>query len=244
MSRGLPASHLRGDRTRKFQSLLLLRFAHRRIQVLRSEAFATFHRTACPANIEPQDLLLCIGIIVAGFLIIDPFGINGVLLHILLWLVPAVITWHAVRREYTIALRVEKDPFDSPAFIEQVLSSKWSDYWLTALGIRLFAFLLKYVQRLLLGGKEAKGISMFILQSALLLWWISSNDTAPCTSHSPDVPTEEGEATDGALLQVKTSVKCQRFGFRFEPDYARTSRSSLQQRCRQLFRCFFPSWKG
>ena len=205
MSRGLPASHPCGDRIREFQSLLPLRFSHRRIQVLRSEAFGTFHRTACPTNVEPPDLLLCIGIVVAGFLIIDPFGVNGSLLHVLLWLVPAIITWHASRGQYVTALQVEEDSLVASAFIKKVLTSKWSDYWLTALGIRLLAFLFKYVQRLLLGGKEAKGISMFILQSALLMWWITSNDTTSCTFPSPDPPTEEGEASDRAP-QVKMAL--------------------------------------
>ncbi|GHJ90416.1 hypothetical protein NliqN6_6818 [Naganishia liquefaciens] len=107
-----------------------------------------------------------------------------------------MITWQALRDEYAAALQVEKDPLESPAFIKQVMMSKWMDYWLTTASIRVLAFFFEYMRHVFIGGKATKGISILILQSGLLLWWITSNDTGSRAAHTLQMINEKGPAPD------------------------------------------------
>jgi hypothetical protein len=136
-----------------------------------------FHSSLSGSNIDSKELIVGITVVVAGYIVIDPFGVNFIGIRIFLWLGPWFFTLKCLCDDYR-AVQKEGAPLSLSAF-NNARTVKWVDYWVTSTGLSCIGWLLRFLERMAgesyLDTVSKTSVGMLTLQTGLLLWWITGN---------------------------------------------------------------------
>ncbi|KAJ9106960.1 hypothetical protein QFC20_003860 [Naganishia adeliensis] len=177
-------------------------------QILQSKAFGAAHSRLSGSNIDAQDLLLGMGVVLAGFLVIDPFGVNKVGLRLVLWIAPGITTVKCLYDSYKVAL--EKEKTVSLSTLGDMRTVKWVDYWISSTGASCIGLVLGYLDSTpddsLMYTLTSNSTAMLLFQSSLLLWWIIGNQPSTADPDGSAVMTKEQSLTAGRAKSTDVRV--------------------------------------
>lgn len=170
------------------------------------------HSRLSGSNINAQDLLLGIGVVLAGFLVIDPFGVNKVGLRLVLWCAPGITTVKCLYDSYKVAL--EKEKTVSLSTLGDIRTVRWVDYWITSTGASCIGLVLGYLDSTpdgslrdsLRDSLTSNNTAMLLFQSSLLLWWIAGNQPSTAGPGGSAVMTKEQSLTAGRAKSTDVRV--------------------------------------
>ncbi|KAJ9116358.1 hypothetical protein QFC22_004799 [Naganishia vaughanmartiniae] len=127
--------------------------------------------------IDPQDLLICFATLIAGLLIIDPFGISSELFEMILWLLPALITFECLSASPVESPEISGNAESIRISQQGYQTARWIDFWICDTGLQVGVSVVSYLQ--LMPGTVSdvvipSGASpiALTLRIALLGWWI------------------------------------------------------------------------
>lgn len=160
----------------------------------------TFHSSLSGSNIDSKEMLVGTTVVFAGYIVIDPFGVNLIGIRILLWIGPWFLTLKCLCDDYRAAQK-EGTPLSLSAF-NNVRTVKWVDYWVTSTGLSCIGSILGFLEHetgeSYLDTVSKTSVGMLGLQVGLLLWWITGNQaateqpdaSAATTSRNPSIHTK------------------------------------------------------